>query len=134
MKTMKYLSMMLIMLTMSVCVVSCGKDDDEKKDSANSLAGTRWAYTDIYQDGTVEYTVSFFSDNTATYEINVKNAGGTIVDSQSIKYTYQRSDNLVIFMAQQAGKANLEGVISSNIKMELTNTSTQKVIGTFYKK
>lgn len=29
MKTMKYLSMLLMMLTMSVCMLSCGDDDDE---------------------------------------------------------------------------------------------------------
>lgn len=132
MKTMKYLSMMLAVLVMSVCMFSCGDDDDEK--NSNDLSGTQWAYTDVYSDGTREQILSFNKDNTATLVISVKNAGGVIVNSESISYTYQRSENLVVLTAQQAGKANLEGVISSTIKMEITNTSNQKVVGTFYKK
>lgn len=131
MKTMKYLSMMLMMLAMSVCMSSCGDDDDEV---SNELAGTQWAYTDIFNNGTQEQIISFNKDYTATLVISVKNAGGVIVESETISYTYQRSENLVVFTAQQAGKANLEGVISSTIKMEITNTSNQKLIGTFYKK
>lgn len=131
MKTMKYLSMMLMMLAMSVCMSSCGDDDDEV---SNELAGTQWAYTDIFENGTQEQIISFNKDYTATLVISVKNAGGVIVESESISYTYQRSESLVVFTAQQAGKANLEGVISSTIKMEITNTSNQKLIGTFYKK
>ena len=132
MKTMKYLSMMLVMLAMSVCMFSCGDDDDET--GGYDLAGTQWANTDVYSDGTREQIISFNKDNTATLVVSVKNAGGVIVQSESISYTYQRSENLVVLTAQQAGKANLEGVISSTIKMEITNTSNQKIIGTFYKK
>lgn len=130
MKTMKYLSMMLVMLAMSVCMFGCGDDDEV----SNDLAGTQWAYTDVFSDGTREQIISFNKDNTAILVISVKNAGGVVIESESISYVYQRSENLVVLTAQQAGKANLEGVISSTIKMEITNTSNQKVIGTFYKK
>lgn len=126
-----YLWMVLLAMTMALAFTGCSKDDEEKGDG---LEGTRWIYTDVYTDGTVEYIISFFSGNSATYEISVKNTGGTITNSETIRYTYQRSEDLVIFSTQQAGKANLEGEISSGIKMELTNTSTSKVIGVFYKK
>ncbi|RHL04575.1 hypothetical protein DW036_20900 [Bacteroides sp. AF39-11AC] len=40
MKTMKYLSMLLIMVAMSVCMVSCGDDDDDAPtDVATVIAG-----------------------------------------------------------------------------------------------
>lgn len=41
MKTMKYLSMMLIMVAMSVCMTSCGDDDDDDPvtDYAGQVAG-----------------------------------------------------------------------------------------------
>lgn len=130
MRTMKYLSMMLVVLAMSVCMVSCGDDDE----NSNILAGTRWAYSDVYEDGTVEVSLTFNADNTAIWNYVVRNAGGTIITNETAGYSYQVSENLVVMTAQQAGKANLEGVISSGVKMEVTNMSNQKSIGTFYKK
>lgn len=130
---MKYLSMLLMIVAMSVCMVGCGDDDDDEPKFDN-LAGTQWAYTDIYNDGTLEQVISFNKDNTATFVTSVRNTGGVIIQSESISYIYRISENLVVLTAQQAGKANLEGVISSGIKMEVTNTSTQKEIGIFYKK
>lgn len=131
MKTMKYLSMMLVILAMSVCMASCGDDDNE---SGNILAGTRWAYSDVYEDGTSEVSLTFNADNTAVWNYVIRNAGGTIVTNETAGYNYQISEDLVVMTAQQAGKANLEGTISSGVKMEVKNMSTQKSVGTFYKK
>lgn len=129
--TINYLMMLLVIMSMSV-FAGCGDDKDEPV--GNLLAGTNWEYIDVYEDGTFEYVLRFFSDNTATYEVSRKNAGGIIVETFSNKYIYQQSGNLVILSAQQAGKANLEATITQNIKMELVNTSTDEKIGVFYKK
>ena len=65
--------------------------------------------------------------------ISVRNAGGIVIETETINYEYRRSEDLVIFTAVQAGKANMEGIISSNIKMDVTNKSTNTFVGTFYK-
>ena len=51
MKAMKYLSMVLLMFVTSVCMFSCSDDDEP---TADSLVGTRWSYTELYSDGSVE--------------------------------------------------------------------------------
>ncbi|WP_195281879.1 hypothetical protein [Parabacteroides johnsonii] len=125
-----YLLMIIMTMTMALGFTSCGDDDDEK--GTGGLNGTQWVYVDKYVDGTIEYIVNF-GDGTATYEITIRNAGGTITDTELIYYSYRVSEDLVVFTTEQAGKANLEGLISSGIKMVLTNTSTGQEIGTFYK-
>lgn len=125
-----YLLMIVMTMMMSLAFTSCG--DDDEPGEGGGLSGSQWIYTDKYVDGTIDYVISF-GPGTATYEISIRNAGGTITDSETIRYTYRVSEDLVVFTAEQAGKANLEGLISSGIKMVLTNTSTGKEIGTFYK-
>ena len=121
MKAMKYLSMVLLMLVTSVCMFSCSDE------------GTRWSYTELYSDGSVEQVFTFFDEGSASLVISVRNAGGIVIETETINYEYRRSEDLVIFTAVQAGKANMEGIISSNIKMDVTNKSTNTFVGTFYK-
>ena len=64
MKTMKYLSMMLVMLAMSVCMFSCGDDDD---DIPNTITG-KWTQTN--GAGTV-ITLTFNSNKTGKITIIV---------------------------------------------------------------
>lgn len=59
MKAMKYLSMVLLMLVTSVCMFSCSDDDEP---TADSLVGTRWSYTELYSDGSVEQVFTFFDE------------------------------------------------------------------------
>ena len=63
MKTMKYLSMMLVMLAMSVCMFSCGDDDD---DIPNTITG-KWTQTN--GAGTV-ITLTFNSNKTGKINYN----------------------------------------------------------------
>lgn len=130
MKAMKYLSMALLMLVTSVCMFSCSDDDDP---TDGSLVGTRWSYTELYSSGSIEQVFTFFDETNASLVISAKNAGGVVIDTETINYEYRRSQDLVIFTAVQAGKANMEGIISSGIKMDVTNKSTNSFIGTFYK-
>jgi hypothetical protein len=53
-----------------------------------------------------------------------------------LNYTYTLSDDggLVVLNPTQVGKATLEGRIQNGMKMTVTNVSTGKTIGVFYKK
>lgn len=124
--------MLVIMMTMIISGTSCSKDDDEK--TSRGLAGSRWEFTDKYIDGSAEYVISFIDSSNATFEGVVRNAGGVIIDNILIRYTYRVSENLIVFSTEQAGKANLEGEIFSEIKMVVTNMSSGEEIGVFYRK
>lgn len=124
--------MLVIMMTMIISGTSCSKDDDEK--TSGGLAGSRWEFTDKYIDGSAEYVISFIDSSNATFEGVVRNAGGVIVDNILVRYTYRVSENLIVFSTEQAGKANLEGEIFSEIKMVVTNMSSGEEIGVFYRK
>lgn len=127
---MKKFFLMMFCAALTLSSLSSCKDDDDN----NVLANTTWEYKDIFTDGTVVYTLRFNSDMSAYYEMAIYNAGGTLLSNDSSPYIYQYSGSLVIMTAQQAGKANLEATITDGIKLILTNTSNNVVIGTFYKK
>lgn len=140
MKQIKFLLMLLAVVAMGVCFTSCGDDGSDPivEDESFSLVGTIWTYSEkAEQDGVqLEYDYSIiFSSKTASYEMKLTLTEGsqtnTVTDHFTYEYTY--SDGLVIFTPTQAGNAYLEGVITSNIKMVVTNESTGKQIGTFYK-
>lgn len=76
MKTVKYLTMMLAMLAMSVWMVGCSNDDDETNDES-SILGT-W----VSEDSSETYV--FKGDGTGTFT----NKSGTM----NFKYTYSFSD------------------------------------------
>lgn len=130
-KTLKFLSWMFILL-LTVSVSSC-KDDDE----GHPFAGTVWEYQDVFTDGTVTERIRFIDETNAYYDKETRNAGGTIINNESLPYSYTFSNSLVIFKPLQAGKANLEGTIVEGVKMVLINTTKPKdeqEIGIFYKK
>lgn len=138
MKAMKYLSMLLMMMTLSVCMVSCDKEEKIPELDEFTLPGTRWTYTDKYEEDDVQITVDYtitFSTATATYDakMTIKEGNQTQTASSFVNYAYNYSDGLVVFTPTEAGKAYLEGEITSNIKMVVTNISTGEEIGTFYK-
>lgn len=142
MKTIKYLPMLLMIVAMNVIFTSCSKDDNDDKSIEQvakfTLEGSQWSYTDKYEESGIEmildYTISF-SSSTALYNLTLTMKEGTQTTTQNdrIQYTYTYSDGLVILKPQEANKAYLEGKIISNIKMEVTNVSTGKNLGTFYK-
>ena len=142
MKAFKFLAMMVAMLAMSVSFSSCSSDDDDPPtDGGVSLAGTFWSYTETAEQSGVTITYDYsitFSATTAVYKLKVteKKGNASYEDYDTIDYSYSLSESgeLVIFTPLETGKAYLEGEINSGIKMTVTNTSTNKVIGVFYKK
>lgn len=140
----KHLFMLLIMAAMSVNFAGCSDDDDPVKDkedeetTTSQLAGTRWTYVEQFEEDGIEsvqeYSISFTS-TTATYSLAITVTEGSqhTTSSVEIDYTYTYSEGLVIFNPTEAGKAYLEGEITSNVRMVVTNVSTGEVIGTFYK-
>lgn len=84
MRTMKYLSMMLVVLAMSVCMVSCGSDDDEP---SIGIVGT-W----ISDDGE-----TFVFRNDGTGSLSDENG------SDYFTYTYSESKETLILMYVRSG-------------------------------
>lgn len=80
---MKYLSMMLVVLAMSVCMVSCGSDDDEP---SIGIVGT-WISGEI--------TYVFRNDGTGSSS----DEGG----SNNFTYTYSESKETLILMYVRSG-------------------------------
>lgn len=128
-KTLKFLSWMFVAVLSVLSFSSCS-DDDER----HPYAGTVWEYEDIYESGTITTRIRFADETKAYYEVEQRNAGGTIVDNTSSPYSYTYSGTLIVFRPQQTGKANLEGVVSEGVKMVLTNTSNGEEISILYKK
>lgn len=139
-KTITFLSWMFIVLLASVSFTSCDPDDPDPVPEpttsvvTNPYAYTTWEYTDIYNDGTMIQRLRFADETNVYYELEMRNAGGVIMENTSIPYVYSYSGSFIVFKPQQTGKANLEGRVTDNIKLELTNTSSNSNIGTFYKK
>lgn len=69
MKTMKYLSMLLIMVAMSVCMTSCGDDDDEPVKGNSSLVGTWESQGFVYGGYECTLRVEFKSNNKGTMSL-----------------------------------------------------------------
>lgn len=141
MKTVNFIRMLFFVMALSVSLSSCGGDDEAdpiRIVEAFSLNGTRWTFNEKFEEEGVLYTNDYFitfSSATAVFEQKtaITEGANTITQSTSINYAYTYSDGLVVFTPAEAGKAYLEGVISSNIKMVVTNVSSKKQIGTFYK-
>lgn len=136
----KYLMMMIVMLAMCVSFSSCDNGEDPEIPIPD-LEGTYWEYS---EDATVsgvivKYEHSFsFSSSSAVYKIVETQQKGNenYSNFETFNYTYKLSDdgNLVVLTPTQVGKATLEGKIQSQMKMTVTNVSTGKTIGIFYKK
>lgn len=130
--TVKFLSWMFVML-FAFTFASCSDDDDEGA-PANPYVNTTWEYMDIYEDGSITSRVRFADEVNAYFEVEMRNAGGTIVENTSSPYEYACSGDFIVFKPLQTGKANLEARVSDGIRMVLVNTSTDDEIGIFYKK
>lgn len=77
MKTMKYLSMLLVMVVTSVCMVSCGDDDDIPTDIATTIAGDYSGKLSV-----IGYTEQFTAYATLTRKSD--NAISVVVDCDEI--------------------------------------------------
>lgn len=92
MKTMKYLSMMLVILVLGVCIVSCGKDDD---DIPNTITG-KWTQTN--DAGTV-ITLTFNSNKTG--KINYTYSNGSGDRNENFEYEYIEKDRTLTIINSQ---------------------------------
>lgn len=84
MKTIKFLSMMLVMLAMSVCMAGCSNDDDDSEfvgDSA-SIVGS-WVQTNEY--GTL-ITLYFKADKTGVINYTYSDMSGD--SNENFEYDY----------------------------------------------
>ena len=89
MKTMKYLSMMLMMLALSVCMVSCG-DDDPSEVSGNASITGRWESSEMrinYKEAVLR--VEFSSNNKGS--LSAIYTDGTDPDTYNFEYVFLKS-------------------------------------------
>lgn len=135
----KYLALFCSLIMMCALFSGCGKEDPIEENK-NPLEGTRWEYLDMFEEDGIDVTYTYsivFHSSTATWRIDAKMVDGSATLTDVLvneTYDYQYDDGLVVLTPQSANLAYLEGTITSNIKMEVTNVSYGEVIGTFYKK
>ena len=101
MKTMKYLSMLLVMVVTSVCMVSCGDDDDIPTDIATTIAGDYSGKLSVI--GYTEHlhlksVILDIMQNGNSYELSSssKAVNGTVID-QNINLTFATGSNTYTF-------------------------------------
>lgn len=120
MKTMKYLSMLLIMVAMSVCMTSCGDDDDDDVPNASASIVGKWTQTN--DAGTV-IILKFNSDKTGT--INFTYSDGSGDKNENFEYDYIISNSgeriLTIIGSSLAGAYK---VTLSATKLQLRSDSS----------
>lgn len=89
MKTMKYLSMLLMMVALSVCMVSCGDDDDpvEQIEEETGIIGT-WVHTD--DGGSMTY--HFNKNGTGSRTLVLVENGNSMTKTENFKYTQSEND------------------------------------------
>ncbi|VYT37471.1 hypothetical protein [Bacteroides intestinalis] len=89
MKTMKYLSMLLMMVALSVCMVSCGDDDDpvEQIEEETGIIGT-WIHTD--NGGSMTYR--FNKNGTGSRTLVLVENGNSMTKTENFKYTQSEND------------------------------------------
>lgn len=84
---MKYLSMLMMMVALSVCMVSCGDDDPAQQiEEETGIVGT-WIHTD--DGGSMTYR--FNKNGTGSRTLVLVENGNSLTKSDNFKYT--QSDN-----------------------------------------
>lgn len=125
MKTMKYLSMILMALTMSVYMVGCGDDDESDTDYASQVVGV--------------YTGKLTVDNTVikdAYVVNIDKISSTVVkvsaafySNGSENYNVTNSNGQFLFTSDSSsdinisvtGKSMTVSFLNQNQKMTVFN-------------
>ena len=99
MKAMKYLSMLLMMVALSVCMVGCGSDDDDEPSGTTASIIGNWSQTN--DAGTV-ITLQFKANKTGT--INYVYSGGSGNRNDHFEYDYiEKERSLTIIGSQLQG-------------------------------
>jgi hypothetical protein len=134
----KYFTMLTLALAMSFTLVSCGSDSSSDDPTPTPTPGdpnevkfTTWKDTHTASDGSKITYLLKFAATTATYDISYTE--GTQTVTETLNFSFTRSENLVILNPAQAGIATLEGRIENGIRMSLRNASTGSEIAVLYK-
>lgn len=99
MKAMKYLSMLLMMVALSVCMVGCGSDDDDELSGTTASIIGNWSQTN--DAGTV-ITLQFKANKTGT--INYVYSDGSGNRNENFEYDYiEKERSLTIIGSQLQG-------------------------------
>ena len=99
MKAMKYLSMLLMMVALSVCMVGCGSDDDDEPSGTTASIIGNWSQTN--DAGTV-ITLLFKANKTGT--INYVYSDGSGNRNDNFEYDYiEKERSLTIIGSQLQG-------------------------------
>lgn len=98
MKTIKFLSMMLVMLAMSVCMAGCSNDDDEKLAGNSASIIGNWVQTNEY--GTL-ITLQFKADKSGV--INYTYSDGSGDSNENFEYDYIEKDRSLVIIGSQLG-------------------------------
>ena len=99
MKAMKYLSMLLMMVALSVCMVGCGSDDDDEPSGTTASIIGNWNQTN--DAGTV-ITLQFKANKTGT--INYVYSDGSGNRNDNFEYDYiEKERSLTIIGSQLQG-------------------------------
>lgn len=126
MKTMKYLSMMLMMLALSVCVVSCG-DDDPSEVSGNALITGRWESSEMrinYKEAVLR--VEFSSNNKGS--LSAIYTDGTDPDTYNFEYVLKKEVNGDTYLTI-VWTGNFVLIYDENVEYKITITPSRLVWG-----
>lgn len=115
MKTMKYLSMLLMMVALSVCMVSCSGDDDPVEATASIIGD--WSQTN--SAGTV-ITLQFRANKTGV--INYFYPNNTGDENENFEYDYIEKERSLTIIGSQLG--GVYYVTLTATKLILSNNST----------
>ena len=125
MKTMKYLSLLLIMVAMSVCMVSCGDDDDKPANGNSSLVGTWEVSNKVINTRDATLRVEFKSNNKGT--MSAIYTDGTDSDSYNFEYVKKDLEGSTYLTIVWTGNYKL--IYDSNREYDVTITPTRLVWG-----
>ena len=90
-----------------------------------SLVDTSWKTS-----GNIDYTLVDFGSKTCTFTTRTTTSSGLVIESFDYSYTYNKPN--VTFTALSESKSNLTGIVSGDM-LSVTNVSTGKEIGVFYR-
>ena len=106
MKTMKYLSMLFMMMAMTICMTSCSDDDDPTSDYASAISGV---YT-----GKLTVNGSVIED---AYVVRVEKISSTVVCVRAAFYSNGEENYNITY---QNGQYIFESESSVNITITVT--------------
>ena len=123
MKTMKYLSMVLLMLVTSACMLSCSDDDEPTDVISTSIVGT-W----VYESETFSHTYVFNSNLTGR-EIEVsKDSHGSVTSTYEENFEYSLSSdangyNYVLIVSESSSTRQRYEITNSRLLLYINSNT-----------